>query len=919
VNTPGATIDPHQLQRLEQLFDLALAQPDTDRDPWLRRACADEPELLVTLRAMLAGIDGSSAGLTAQIGALADQASAPPDRSGEQVGRYRLQTRIRWGGMAEVYRAIRDDGEFSQEVALKIARADREVGAMASWFEAERGLLARLRHPNICQIFDGGSSASGEPYFVMERIDGEPFLELCLNPQTPWSRVLALYLQLCAAVAYSHRQWVVHRDIKPENVLVADSGQVKLLDFGIAAALEPEAQADAQASTWYSPGYAAPEIMAGQVGGPAADIHSLGILLGKLLPRCPRLARLDLQRIAEHASAARAEERYESVEALAADLRRLRDREPISLRRHESRYVLWKLLQRRAVPIAASVLALLLLAVGFSREVQLRQQAQAERDSARAVSDFLGNAYAAADPEVHNGQDISVQRFLELQAESIAKDASLKPGIRAQLQLTMGHAFANLGRFERAEELLALALSNELAADGERSLRWGQIRIAQAKAARQSDRGDVAEEILAELLAAQAFWPQTGEYADLRANMYSILAALEQGRRNLDLASDYIQQAMAQHSLRADRKEAAISHLYHAVTLGSIQATRGDPQTALQTFEGGLQAAADLGAEANVPRLALLGWIGIMLDRLNRPLEAEPHMRQAVSIAEQLYPDDHPRRSGAYGNLGTFLLRSGRLNDAEPLLRQAMEGFAAAGATRSPVYLRMPKELGELALLREDADTARPLLESYLQSQSAAHGDDSPRIVPALALLAALELLVEQPRRALQHAQRAQALIADAGQPDNAELPMILLLAAEAHASLGETKSAEREQAQAQQLLSTHHADNPRVTGYALQRQAEVLHLLGRHDQAVAACTEALAQLQGIAEATHPIRGRCLLRMAQIHASNGDADRAHKLLDDVAPVLRSTLVAGAPGLQLLQDLQAAHQGSLVIPGRLPLN
>ncbi|MEZ5443383.1 MAG: serine/threonine-protein kinase [Lysobacterales bacterium] len=900
----GSTIDPQRLQRLEQLFDLALSRPAAERDAFLQQACADEPGLLATLRAMLDDLERTSGGLTGQIGVLADQASAPADRSGERIGRYRLQARIRWGGMAEVYRAVRDDGEFSQEVALKIARADREVGAMSRWFEAERSLLARLRHPNICQIFDGGKSATGEPYFVMERIDGQPFLDVCLDPQTPWSRVLALFLQLCAAVAHSHRQWVVHRDIKPENVLVADSGQVKLLDFGIAAALQQDAAAAGEPASWYSPGYAAPEIIAGQVGGPAADIHSLGILLGKLLPRCPSLARLDLRRIAEHASAAEPADRYESVDALVADLLRLRDRKPISLRRQESRYVLWRWLQRRAVPIAVSLLALLLLGLAFSREVQLRQRAQAERDSARAVSDFLSNAYAAADPEVHHGQDISVQRFMELQSEAIAADASLTPDIRAQLQLTMGHAFANLGRYEQAEELLARALDNQLQTRDRHGLRWGQIRIAQAKAARQSGRSEEAEAILTELLHVQAGWPQTAEYADLRANIYSILAALEQGRRNLDLAADYIQQAMALYPQRSDRRDADISQLYYVVTLGSIQATRGDAETALQTFEAGLESAAKLGREANIPRLALLGWMGVLLNRQGRPLEAEPHLRQAIAVAEDLYPADHPRRSGAYGNLGTMLLQAGRLNDAEPLLRQALDGFESAKATRSPGYLRMPRELGELAMLREDPATARPLLEAHLQTQQAAYGSDSPRIVPALILLVALELQDGQPRTALLQAQQAEALIRTAGQSDQDELPMLLLLTAEAHIALGDRASAEREQARAQTLLASQLANKPRALAHALQRHAEVLYALGQAQQAAAACTEALAQLQDIAVAAHPIRSRCLLRLAQIHADDGDAGRARALLDEVAPMLHATLIEAAPSLRWLQALQA---------------
>ncbi len=902
------------LERMQQRFEDALAQPPEARAAWLRAACSDDPGMLATLLDMVACAEAEHTGVALRVGELAGELAAPEDRSGTLIGRYRLQSRIRWGGMAEVYRAIRDDGQFQQEVALKIARSDRKTITQDGWFEAERRLLAQLRHPHICQIFDGGSSASGEPYFVMERIDGEPFLVACLRPDRSWRQVIGYVLDLCSAVAHAHRQLIVHRDIKPENVLLADGERVKLLDFGIAATLRADDEArEGDWARWYSPGYAAPEISAGQTGGIAADIFSLGRLFEALIERAPSGQREDLRRICAHATAPDPEQRYPGVEVLAQDLRSLRDGLPISLRQNERGYVLRRTLSRRALPLAVGALLLLLAVAGVGREIQLRQVAQAnaleaavERDRARAVSDFLSSAYEAANPELNGGEDISVQHLLTMQADSLLADETMPVAVRVELLLTLGRAFFSLGRYQEADRVLARArLELDQTTRSDPLLR-AQIAVVQAQVARHTGRHDEAEQILQALLAQEPDWPQEQAYVSLRSNLWTTLAALEQSSRRLELAEGYIRRALALRPTLASA-EAEQSHRARQLnTLGAIQYAGHDLSAAMSSFEEGLALIAD-DQRALLERLSLLGWLGIVNSRLGQPERAEGMLRAAVEAARALYPNGHVRVSLAHGNLGAMLTANGRLDAAEDSLQQAM-------ATLDALRDEYPEErdshrlkLARLALLRQDIASARSHASAHLAGLGKRYGPDHRRLIAGQLVLAEVELLGEQPEVALQLAEQARATLQSNKQTSDEQWVRSGLLAARAQALLGRSDPAQELLAGAFANLAPQHADNPHVLAPLHQLQADALVELDRFDEALAAYASALRLFDRSVDSAHPARGHCLLQMAMLRqerlpAEGGSAQIAAPL-QQAAPILRAALVPDAPALTVLQRLQ----------------
>jgi serine/threonine-protein kinase len=379
------------------LFESLLDQPEEARDAWLAERTADKPQVRLRVNALRDADRRATLRTGAAVEILEEE--PPPER----IGAYRIAERIGRGGMGAVYRGERDAGDFVHVTAIKIIKPGLLSESLIGRFRRERQILASLRHPNIAQLYDGGEAPDGSPFIVMEFVDGLPLLQWADTHHADRATRRRLFLDICAATAFAHRNLIVHRDLTPSNVLVTADGTVKLIDFGIArppevASLDaepgsPSVHGPSIRDLSLTPGYAAPERMVSAEVTTLADIYSLGRLLHAMIPRTD--GDVELAAIVARACAANAQDRYPTVEALAADIEAWRDGLPVAAVNGGRRYRIGKFVRKHSVAVGAvaavSLVLVAALAATLAANVRV-ERARAETETRFQQTRAIANA-----------------------------------------------------------------------------------------------------------------------------------------------------------------------------------------------------------------------------------------------------------------------------------------------------------------------------------------------------------------------------------------------------------------------------------------------------------------------------------------------------------------------------------------------
>jgi len=749
-------MDAARWTQVQNLFEAALERPPHQREAFLQTACADDPALLAEVRSLIAA-DANAHPLLDSLAL--DAFSLPRDllppgilpAQGERIGPYRIVEPLGRGGMGAVFLAQRADGQFEQQVALKLIRGGAASQRIVRRFESERQILARLNHPHIARLLDGGLTADGQPYFAMEYVDGVPLDQYCEQHDCSVDERLHLVRGACEAVQYAHRRLIVHRDLKPSNLLVTADGTVKLLDFGIAKMLAGEdddpglTQTDQAVMT---PAYAAPEQVQHVPVTTATDVYALGVVLYELLagrrpldlanrspaeverlvtkqtpdppsalapPERRRALRGDLDTICLKALRKEPERRYASAEQLAEDLQRHRTGRPVAARPDTVGYRTRKFLQRHRAGVATAVVVagLLVALVGFytARLAQERDRARLEAATATQVSDFLQDLFAVADPSESGGDDVTARALLDQGAERIERELADQPAVQARMMQVMGGVYQRLGRFEEAAALLERALALRRDRLGPDHLDIAASLNSLAVLRQETGAYAAADSLFRAALAIQE--------ARLGPDDAVVAATLHNWGTLLHVQGQYDRaDAIFQRALAIRTEQFGDTDPRTASTLNEIATLRFD-QDDMDGAETLYRRALDVRRahhEGDHPDVAAsLNNLAMVLRHKSQFEESETLYREALAMRERLYDGPHPDVAHTLNHLARLYSNRGEYAAAEPIARRAlamrMEVFGEEHVETTASMGTLAGILGRLDKHEEQATYYRRALE----------------------------------------------------------------------------------------------------------------------------------------------------------------------------------------------------------------
>jgi serine/threonine-protein kinase len=669
-------LDPARWAELKDRFAEVSALAGEARAAALRRLDAD-PELRDELAALLTAAD--SMGDRFEHGPLPPEDAGMTIRPGQRIGSWAVLRELGHGGMGTVYEAERVDDAFTKRVALKTVSAGHDGTTIIRRFRHERQILARLEHPNIAALLDGGVTAWGAPYFVMEFVDGAPIDRWCAERSLDLRGRLSLFLQVCGAVQYAHERLIVHRDLKPANILVGADGTAKLLDFGIAKLLQSsEGTETPLTQTGVLPmttAYASPEQLRGEPVTVASDIYSLGVVLYELLAgrrpfddavwstalrattgqsaappsRAVRdttitsVGRLDARRLRRMLSgeldaivlqALRPEpgRRYQSVTRLMDDVQRYLDGRPVRAQPDTAGYRVRKFVRRNRVAVTAGLIAVTALAGATILSLHQAAVARAERDVARReqrrteqVTQFFRDVLTTAKPQ-EEGRDITVVEAMDRVIPRIDTTFRNEPDLRAAIKSTLGSTLADMYLYDRARPLAEDALRLRRQLDGNRPSR---------------------------------------EQADALYN----LAGIES-----ESGSPVRAESLYQASLAMYRRLPGVdsSEIWRGVNnmAGAVSA-QGRFADAITLYEDAMRHLADTLARDTVLHAVLLGNIGTAMSQLGRYRDAEPRLAEAVALLEAKLGHESPRVASLLQPLAGTRFFLGQTAEAETAARES--------------------------------------------------------------------------------------------------------------------------------------------------------------------------------------------------------------------------------------------------------
>jgi len=806
------TMEPERWERIQALFHQAVAQSEQERRSFLEAECAGDPGLLEEVEALLEE-DRLESLLDRRLPTVAGRLMGEPPHAvgaGASFGSYRVLDVIGRGGMGVVYLAERPD--LGHRVAIKVLQDASLSPARRRRFAREQRALAQLNHPSIAQLYDADVLPDGTPWFAMEYVEGIPLTEYCRQRRISLNDRLHLLRAVCEAVQHAHRHLIVHRDLKPSNILVRDDGAVKLLDFGIAKELESPGMSVDQTRTGLrlmTPAYAAPERLRGDRVGIHTDVYALGVLLYELLTgRLPfdltgctpaeaeriilhdrplkpswavmrtadpggvaftatgRRAWADLDVLCLSAMHGDPQRRYPTVDALLREIDHYFAGEPLEARPDTLGYRAGKFVHRnrRALSAAGVVLAFVLGLVGFytARLATARDAALSEAARTQRIQHFMLDLFRGGEGEVGPADSLRVATLLDrgvMEAGALEQE----PEVQAELLHTLGGLHQELGRLERADSLLQVALDRRRALHGpdhpdvaRTEVAIGDLRLDQARleeAERWVRRG--LEGLETRLPADHAFVTEA----------MTVLGRVLQARGEYDPSITVLEKAVRLRERKSGGNDPELAASLRE--LGNTHFYAGHFPEADSIFRRVLALDRQLHGDRHPLVASDLVNVGAVLHEWGRYEEAERRYREALERTRGFYGNDHPRTAENLTMLSRSLIFQQKLEEAEEELGKALGIQERLLGPDHPLVASTVNELGSVALLGDRLDEAEEAYARVVRIYREVHDGDHFVIGVAVSNLASVSLRRERFRRAETLFREAVRLFSETQAPDH--------------------------------------------------------------------------------------------------------------------------------------------------------
>ncbi len=721
-------------QQIQTVLDDVIELDDRQRNAYLedigkkdKQLRADVETFLAAERSAPAFLEQPAAALAKELFPIADEQENGAE--GSHLGAYRLTKEIGRGGMGVVYLGVRHTGEFDQQVAIKLL-TDPESGAekktiLLDRFRHEQQTLASLNHPNIAQLFDGGFTEKGQPFIVMEYIEGQDIAQYCNTLKLRLPERLQLIIQVAEVLAFAHKNLIVHRDIKPSNILINKEGQVKLLDFGIAKLISEESLSDLTKTgdAVMTPGFAAPEQIKKLPVTIATDVYQLGLVMYELItgkkafsdkadslyalaklmceqaPSAPSMLAADLSSdlqlidsawqkklvgdldaIVLKALRTEPEHRYLSMLAFSADIQAHLNGELVDARQKNLQYLVGNFCRRHWKPLTvASTFVVIILAYATTVTIQSQQTREAlalselEARKARQVSEFMIDIFKLSDPNVSGLEQITAQQLLEKGQQDIQQKLQTAPEIRAHMLGVLGDIYFSQGVYEQSDKLLSLALEQQqaLAQSSRRDIANISTKLATSYSAQH--RYEDAESLLLESLAFHQSAESEGKgEKDVidHAETLNVYADLLKIRGDYKAAADLYQQSIELiKPLGEQQNELAIA--YNG--LAGAQHVQGQFDFAITNMREGLRILGLVHGEQHAYYTIALNNLVTILTDLEYFEEATSLSEKSLSIQTAMLGEDHPNVGNTLRSLGILSHRQGEFDQAKRYLQGALE------------------------------------------------------------------------------------------------------------------------------------------------------------------------------------------------------------------------------------------------------